>query len=462
MPAIFILFFYKFHVIKMNHNVSAIPARRKLPRLKEIIAVNDVMLSVAALVLATLVVYFPTFSNEFQTHWDDQWVAINAYTENGLNAQNLWAILTDFYKGQYAPLNQLSYTVLYSLFGYDPFWFHLAGFVLHTCNVLLTFFLVRSILNKSGSFKQVSVSRISFITAVIMAVHPLLVESVAWISASKILIYSFFYLIGLHFYLKYVASSKTIYYLLATLFFILSFGGKEQAVTFPVCLLLIDYAINRNLKSRKVWLEKLPLFFMALVMGYITLLSQSADQAGLLSGARHYPFYQNVIFASYSATEYVVKCLIPVKLSYLYVFPNAIGEEVPVRFWIYPLLLLILLFAFWDFWKKKWVFFGIMFFLVHISMVLHIIPMSRFAMIADRYAYMASIGIFFLIAYFADKAMDIIKYRNLAMVLACIYTLSIGIYAHQRTTVWHNSDTLKKELKELLEKKENYSNNPTR
>jgi DMSO reductase anchor subunit len=83
-------------------------------------------------------------------------------------------------------------------------------------------------------------------------------------------------------------------------------------------------------------------------------------------------------------------------------------------------------------------------------------------MIADRYAYMASIGIFFLLAYFADKAMDIIKYRNLTMMLACIYTFSIGVYAHQRTRVWHNSDTLKKELNELLDKKENYSNNPTR
>ncbi len=444
----------------MNHNVSAVSTQRAFPRLKEIIVINSGVSSVAALVCLTLIVHFPVFSHQFQTHWDDQWVVINPYTENGLNAQNLWAILTEFYRGQYAPLNQLLYTIVYSAFGYNPFWFHLASVLLHLCNVLLVYFFIRRILMRSGSFQPVSIARISFFTAAIMALHPLLVESVAWISASKILLYSFFYLIGLHFYLKYLSSNKIIYYFLTVLFFIFSFGGKEQAVTFPVCLLLVDYAMNRNLKNKRVWMEKVPLFMLALVMGYITLLSQSADQAGLLSGARHYPFYQNVIFASYCTTEYLVKCLIPVKLSYLYVFPNAIGEEVPKRFWVYPLLLLILLFAFRDFWKKKWVFFGMTFFLVHIGMVLHIIPMSRFSMIADRYAYMASVGIFFLVAFFADKALNQAKHTRLVMTIAFLYCISIGIYAHQRSKVWHNSDSLKKELKDLLEKAPVPSNNP--
>jgi hypothetical protein len=446
----------------MNHNVSAVSTQRRFPRLSVFMAINHVTASVVVLVSLTLLVYFPVFSHQFQTHWDDQWVVINPYTENGLNPQNLWAILTEFYKGQYAPLNQLSYTILYAAFGYSPFWFHLTGVVLHVCNVLLTYFLIRNILVQSGSVKQRSIAGISFITAAIMALHPLLVESVAWISASKILIYSFFYLIGLHFYLRYLSSYKIAYYLLAILFFVFSFGGKEQAVTFPVCLLLLDYAVNRNLKNKRVWMEKLPPLILALAMAYVTLLSQSADKVGLLSNARHYPFYQNIIFASYSTTEYLVKCLIPVKLSYLYVFPNAIGEEVPKRFWIYPLLLLIMLFAFWDFWKKRWVFFGISFFMIHIGMVLHIIPMSRFSIVADRYAYLASIGIFFLIAFYADKALEHLKYRKLVLPLLFFYTLSIGIYAHQRCKAWRNSDTLKLELKNLLEKENFSQNNPSK
>jgi hypothetical protein len=440
----------------MNHNVSAVSTQRTLPVLKGFITVSDITASVTVLVLLTLLVYFPVFSHQFQTHWDDQWVVINPYTENGLNAHNLWAILTEFYNGQYAPLNQLSYTLLYSAFGYHPFWFHLTGVVLHLCNVLLTYFFIRKMLTQSAGFKAGSVARISFFTAAIMAVHPLLVESVAWISASKILIYSFFYLVALHFYLKYLLANKISYYLLAILFFVFSFGGKEQAITFPVCLLLIDYAVNRRFNHKRVWMEKIPVFILAFVFGYLTLLSQRADKSGLLSNADHYPFYQNIIFASYSLTEYLIKCLIPVKLSYLYIFPNAIGQEVPKRFWMYPLLLLIMLFSFRDFWKKKWVFFGIAFFIIHIGMVLHIIPISRFAIVADRYAYIASIGIFFLVAFFVDKALDHIKYRKLTLILATLYTLSLGIYAHQHSKVWHDSDLLKQEINELLEKRADY------
>ncbi|MBS0030703.1 hypothetical protein ACTJJ0_26710 [Chitinophaga sp. 22321] len=447
----------------MNHNVSAVSAQRKSLKLKGFTTIDDVTASVITLVSLTLLVYFPVLSHQFQTHWDDQWVVINPYTENGLNAQNLWAILTEFYKGQYAPLNQLSYTLLYSAFGYNPFWFHLTGVMLHLCNVLLVYFFIRKILIQSENFKPVSITRISFFTATVMAVHPLLVESVAWISASKILVYSCWYLVGLHCYLKYLSTSKIKYYLFSIFFFILSFGGKEQAVTFPVCLLLVDYAVNRHLKNKRVWLEKAPMFVLAFGMGYITLLSQSADKVGLLSNTRHYPFYQNIIFASYSTTEYLVKCLIPVKLSYLYVFPNAIGEEVPIRFWMYPLLLLIILFSFRDFWQKRWVFFGIAFFLIHIGMVLHIIPMSRFAIVADRYAYIASIGIFFLVAFFVDKALENTKYRTLTVTLAFVYTLAIGVYAHQHSKVWRNSDTLKQELKDQLEKRNDLqANNPSK
>lgn len=440
----------------MDQNISAVSIQSKLSWLKGFTDINNVTAPVTVLISLALLVYFPIFFHQFQMHWDDQWVVINSYTEDGLNSNNLWAILTEFYNGQYAPLNQLSYTILYYAFGYSPFWFHLLGFVLHTFNVLLTYFFIRNLLIQSKSFKMSSIARISFFTATIMAVHPFLVESVAWLSASKILIYSFFYLIALHFYLKYLSTKKVIHFLLVILFFICSFGGKEQAVTFPVCLLLIDYAVNRGFRNKWVWIEKIPMFLLAFVFGYLTLLSQSADKAGLLSNAPHYPLYQNIIFASYSITEYLVKCLIPIKLSYLYIFPNSIGQEVPKRFWMYPLLLLIILFSFLDLWKKRWIFFGIAFFIIHLGVALHIIPISRFAIVADRYAYMASIGIFFLIAFFIDKGLDHIKYKNLTISLAFLYILFIGIYAHQHSKIWRNSDMLKQELNDLLEKRNDF------
>lgn len=440
----------------MNTNVNASSTPSKIMMLKGFIDNNKTLTTILFLISISLLVYFPVLSHKFQMRWDDQWVVVNAYTEDGLTRSNLWAILTEFYNGQYAPANQLSYTLLYSAFGYNPFWFHFLGVIIHISNVILVYLFIKKLLNLSKGFKTESVTRIAFLTAIIMAVHPFLVESVAWLSASKILIYSFFYLIAIHIYLNYLVSKKIGYYLLVVLFFILSFAGKEQAVTLPVCLLLIDYAVKRDFRSKWLWFEKLPLFIIAFIFGYITLLSQSADKAGLLSEAPRYPFYQNIIFASYSVTEYLVKCLIPVKLSYLYVFPNAIGREVPMRFWMYPAMLLIICVSFWGFWKKHWVFFGISFFIVHLGVCLHVIPISRFAIVADRYVYVASIGIFFLMAYFVDKALNNLKYKNLTIMFTFLYVFSIGIYAHQHSKIWHDSDKLKQELKELLKKRNDF------
>lgn len=423
---------------------------------RSISKVNTQLLLNAALVAIALAVYWPVLSGQFQVQWDDQLIVINGYTGGGLKPANLWAILTEFYVGQYAPVTQLSYSAIYAAVGYNPFWFHLLGVTLHVANVLLIYSFIKKLLTQAKATDEKAINRIAFITALLMAVHPFLVEAVGWISASKVLVYSFFYLLAVNVYLKYLQNKSLKYYLLVVVLFALSFGGKEQAVTLPVCLLLIDYAVNRNLKDKKVWLEKLPLFLLALVFGYITLLSQKADNNGLLTDIPKYPFYQNIIFACYSLTEYAVKCLIPVKLSHLYLFPNGIGDPVPMRFWIYPVVVFIVAIAFLDFWRKKWVFFATGFFIIHLAVALHIIPISRFAIIADRYIYIASIGFFFLLAWFFNYLLINSKTKNLALTLGLFYLLGLGLYAHSYSKVWYDSTTLKKDLmKGLLEQRNN-------
>jgi len=422
------------------------------------ISSNQIGLSTLSLVSIAFLVYLPVFSHQFQMEWDDQWVAINVYTENGFKGYNLWAILTEFYHGQYAPINQLSYTLLYSAFGYNPFWFHALGVTLHISNVVLVYFLIRKLLIQTDNFKATSVQRISFVTALIMAVHPFLVEPVAWVAASKILIYSFFYFIALSYYLSYTQSKSLKHFMLVLLFFLLSFGAKEQAVTLPVCALLFDYAVGRSFKSKWLWIEKIPLFLMSFLFGMITLLSQGADSVGLLSEIPQYPFYQNLIFASYSITEYLVKCLVPVKLSYLYIFPNDIGQPVPLRFWMYPVIVVLITTTLWNFWKQRWIFFSISFFIIHLGVALHIIPLSRYAIVADRYAYVASIGIFFLLAYFLDKVLERRTYPKISIAITFIYILVLGIYANQHSRIWHDSDLLKKEIQDQLEKRNKFQN----
>lgn len=415
---------------------------------------RSVFIAVVSLIALTFLVYVPLLSHEFQLQWDDQWVVKNDYTESGLNKENLYAILIDYFHGQYAPVNQLFYTLLYAAFGYNPFWFHLFCLAFHIANVILVFFFIRSFLTFTKSFNANSVFVIAFSTALLLGIHPFIVEAVSWVAASKIILYAFFYLVSLALYLKCIQSSGKNYlvlYLMVLLSFILSFMAKEQAVTLPVCLLLMDYILKRDLKSVKLWVEKVPLFAMALLFGVITMKSQAASGVGALSHDLKYPFYQNLIFASYSIVEYIVKCLIPIKLSFLYPFPNQIGEPVPLRFWMYPFVLLISVVSLWSFFKQRWVLFGILFFLIHIGLTIHIIPISRFAIIADRYVYIASIGIFFIVAYYFNQALNHFSNKRLIVFAGCVYVLSLGIYANLHGRVWHNSDSLKKELKETLE-----------
>jgi hypothetical protein len=437
----------------MSTITQAFSHEERKPALWSFVNIRNPFFVVISLFLTSLLVYQSVFSHEFQTKWDDQWVVFNSYTEDGLTWSNLYDIFTESYKGQYAPLNQLSYTLLYVAAGndYNPAWFHTFSFVVHTFNIILAYYFIKNLLTHSRGFEQSSVYTIAYSTAFIMAVHPFLVESVAWMAASKILIYSFFYLLALNAYFKYLQTKSFWWLGLVFLLFIFSFGGKEQAVTLPACLLLIDYIVNRNLKSKAVWLEKLPFILAALGFGYLTMLSQKVFGVGVLTIGRSYPFYQNVVFGCYALTEYTVKCLIPVKLNFIYLFPNVIGKPLPLRFWMYPAVIIIALVTLRDQLKNKWILFALLFFTIHLAVVLHIIPMSRFSIVADRYAYIASIGVFFLIAYYLDKVIRAARYRNLAIGLFAVYVTCLGAYTYEHAKLWHDSDGLKKDLFEKID-----------
>lgn len=403
------------------------------------------------LVLATFIVYFPTFKNQLLDYWDDQWVVMNHYTENGFKSTNLIKIVSEYYHGQYAPINQLLYILLYHFFGYQPFWYHCASLGIHLLNVLMVFYFIKRLLTLSRFDKTEAISRIAFFTSLLFAIHPFLVEAVAWQSASKIILYSLFYLLALHAYLSFYQSSNFTCYLIALLCFVLAFGAKEQAVTLPVCFILVDCALKRNLKKFDIWLEKLPFIILALSFGIFTMLSQSVTGTGPLSDSLSYPFYQKLIFASYSFLEYFFKCIIPYKLSYLYPFPNPPNQSVALRFWLYPFALFIGIVCLWSFWSRRWISFGLMFFAVHICIVLHFVSLSRFAIIADRYVYMASIGVFFTLSYlFESMLTSKLKLKNIIVILSLVYACFLGVYANSYVRIWHDTDTLKQHFREVL------------
>jgi hypothetical protein len=176
-----------------------------------------------------------------------------------------------------------------------------------------------------------------------------------------------------------------------------------------------------------------------------------------MSGEGSYPFYQRIVFSSYALTEYFVKCVIPVKLSYIYLYPNLAGEAIPLHFWIYPVLIPVVFAVFisrFNIRKHRHAYFLLLFFIANLAVTLHVISLPRFAIIADRYVYISSISVFLSIAMlFRYATQRYPGFKRLLFTGLAIYVLFTGLYSHERSKVWHDTDSLKKEIRELIEQK---------
>lgn len=427
-------------------------------RIKQTILFKPRLVLFSVLLLAYLV-YHEVGTHLFQTRWDDQWAALNWYTEEGFSGDNIKDILLDFYGGQYGPLNQFYYTFLFSIFGYNASAFHIGGLVIHFLTIIAVYLFLSKFLRYSNIIEPDAVNPVVLATVLIFAIHPFNVESVAWIAASKILLYGLFYFLALYTYVLYRENGQKRYYFVTLLLFSISFLGKEQAVALPLTLILIDLVLSEYKIRKKELIEKIPFFILSVFFGFVTLLSQLSNHAGALSERQQYPLFQRIPFAAYTLCEYFIKCIIPVKLMHVYPFPNVIGEPLNTTFYFYPFMLLIVLVWFFKNYKIKWLFFGGTFFIINLLIVLHLIPISRFAIVADRYVYVASVGVFFLVAYVmyllikrAQKTLT----RRMILTSSFLFICSLGAYAYVRNKAWHDSDSLKKEIKSIIENRKDY------
>ena len=437
-------------------------------RFSRYLSVNQVRYLCALLLVAVVIaIYHPMLQHAFLLSWDDEWMVLNNYTFSW-SWPNLWRILSEYYTGQYSPLNQIIYTLIYKLAGKDPLFFHAMSLSLHAINVLLVFRLTEGFITASlpGRPRPATLSLprreglvsdfslpAAFITALLFAVHPLQVEAVAWISASKVLLYTSFYLAALGCYLLYLLREQSRYYYLALLAFVLSFGGKEQAVMLPFALLWADWLLHRNLKEAGLWFEKLPFMVIALVFCYVTIRSHASTDRGILSEEAVYPLFQRLALGSYALTEYLVKTLFPVHQLFFYPIPFRIGDPLPLRFYFYPILLIVMGLSLWPLLKKRGIWAGVAFFLLHIALVLHIVPMSRFTVVADRYLYLAGPGLFFLLALTLLHVVRRVRRPRWIWIPFLLYLISLGSASYYRVQVWKNDATLKKDITLLLEKR---------
>ena len=396
------------------------------------------------LVLIVIASYVSIIGHDFLYKWDDQWVVINKYTDAGFNLRNLWTILTEFYNGQYAPFNELSYILIHTVFGYSPIAFHVASILWHVANTVLLFFVLNRLLKMIPDNPLDGQSaNVAWVCTLLWAVHPVNVEPVAWISASKILVYAFYYLTALLLYLYYIERSGLGKYMGLIALFVASFFGKEQAVVLPLAFLLIDYVTKRKCGTGYLLLEKIPFFIMAMFFSVVTIISQGDG-----GNAPEYSIWQRLLFCGYTLYEYLVKTVLPLNLMYLYPFPITPDGKMPIMMYVYPLMILAAAYLIYFMRKERILVFGILFFLVHLLVALHLISISRFAIVADRYNYMAMVGPLLVIAYYlcqlSQKNKIVVR---LAVVLYFAYLCTYTIIYQQN---WDNSEHVKRHVTELV------------
>lgn len=404
---------------------------------------------IISLMLVVVAAFASIAGHRFLYQWDDHWVVFNPYTDAGLNLINLWKVLTEFYRGQYAPFNELNYILIHSVFGYSPMAFHAASLLWHTANTVLLFLFLNRLLKMIPSNPLAGQSaNIAWICALLWAVHPVNVEPVAWISASKILVYAFFYLAALLLYLHYIEDPRIGKYIGLLALFVASFLGKEQAVVLPLAFLLMDYVTSRKCRVSYLLMEKAPFLILALFFGIVTIISQGAG-----GNMPEYSLWQRLLFCGYTLYEYMVKTVLPMNLMYLYPFPVAPDGKMPLMMYLYPLMILAAAYLVYVFRKERMLVFGTLFFVVHLLVAIHLISISRMAIVADRYNYLAMVGPLLVIAYYMCLWSQ--KHKMQARIVIGLYFAYLCTYTIIYQQNWENSEHVKRHVKEIVDSHQN-------
>jgi Flp pilus assembly protein TadD len=402
----------------------------KTPRGAATIQLRD-WLILAGILVASFVVYVPALDNDF-TNWDDNFYV----TDNPVMMNPTFdALVRTPVAGNYHPLTMWTLALNYKAAGLAPAAYHWTNVWLHVANTALVFFFVW-MLSRGRRWTSLAVTAL-------FGLHPMHVESVAWIAERKDVLYSFFYIAGLIAYVEYVDKKRPLWLWAALVAMILSCASKPAAVVFPVTLLAIDWFRKRKLTAPGIWVEKIPFFIVAVIDGILTL--QVQQMAGALTC--HWNQIERLAFACYGTLMYVAKMFIPIRLSAIYPYPPvgpgvSIGAEYYVALAIAVILIPLLIILFRN---NRVVMFGMAFYLINIALVLQFFTVGG-ATMADRYMYIPYIGLFIALAWWLDEPKErLVGGGAVRAAIAGIIVLLLPVYAYatwKRCDVWQNPETL--------------------
>jgi Flp pilus assembly protein TadD len=397
-----------------------------------------------ALGLALLVValYLPALSNGFVNYDDPDYVTHNAHVLRGLNWENVqWAFGTNNPAANWHPLTWLSHMADVQVFGLRPWGHHLINVLFMAADVALLFWFLAAATGKIWRSAAV---------AVIFAVHPLNVEPVAWIAERKQELSLFFMFLTLIAYVWYVQRPNVARYLAVAAFFALALMSKVMIITLPFVLLLLDYWPLRCLPEAKedgevmsFWTslflrvrEKIPLFFLAAVAGWITVGIHRKE--GALTATMPLSWrLKNVI---YSYAVYLWKAVWPTRLAVFYPHPE---NHLPLWQVVVAAVVLVMISGLiWKYREKKYIAVGWLWYLGTAFPMIGLIQSGRQGM-ADRYEGLPLLGVFLAVVWLAG---DRIAQRKLgAGAVAAgfaVILLPLIFLTHLQIEYWKDSGTL--------------------
>jgi len=302
-----------------------------------------------------------------------------------LDLGNIKNIFTGTVNKTYIPLTIFTFALEYHFFGYNPFVFHLNNLILHLAVVVLIFWFAR----------QIGLSpKASAFGALLFGIHPMHVESVAWVTERKDVLYAFFYLLALNFYWRYLSHRKATDYIFTIVWGILSMLAKPMALSLPLAFFVCDWWKNRKWNWAVV-LDKIPHLLYIIPMGWITYI-----QHARIPGKEN--LWEAVLIWIWTLTFYIKKFVFPVILLPLYDLPKPVSLSNPHYLFAIAILAL-LIFAVIRLRKNKLFLLALIYYFVSIFFLLRYDEGFDLCIVADRFMYLPSLGICFFLGVLLEK-----------------------------------------------------------
>jgi protein O-mannosyl-transferase len=387
-----------------------------------------------ALAVVTLAVYARVRDHDFVAYDDDAYVTRNPHVRSGLSFPNARWAFTSAPVGYWHPVTWLSHQVDSQLFGLRPGPHHVGNVLLHAANAVLLFLLLHRLTRRLGP---------SLCVAALFALHPLHVESVAWVAERKDVLSTLFALLTLFAYVRYVERPSSGRYLAALGLFALGLMSKPMLVTLPALMLLLDHWPLDRLGSRpllrRASIEKVPFLALSAAIAVLTIVASA--EGGVTSTLDATPLSARIDNATTSYVAYLGKAVWPSGLAVFYPYPT--GDVPALRILANAAALLLLTAASLFLARRRgYVVVGWLWYLVALLPVIGFVQVGGQAM-ADRYTYVSLIGPFLIVAFGAADLVSRLRLPGFVPVAAALGLLAAcSVATSAQVKHWKDSAAL--------------------